>query len=205
MIQFIFMMIAVSCDAFVFMLLYSLGGYIKLFQDTKYNKKRIGGYMIAAGALLMFGSSVVFCLLGKVYPMFVGLETYFFHKNSIFTILIALGMLIFAVNQKPRYNKAVNLISSCTFGIYLLHDNSLIRRFIWSDLLRAPTLANSPFMIVHCFGSVLTIFLVGIIIELIRKNTIEKLFVFVYDKVIEKNKKITRKETRGSNDVTIQE
>ena len=165
----------------LFLMLYSLGGYLKLFPGDKYNRKKYGDYMVILSVALMLGSTVCVFLLKRIIPFFEGKETLFYHKNSLFVIFTALGMLIIALNQEPRRSNVINLISSCTFGIYLLHDNDLMRRPIWGSIFRNSAMAESPFLIFHCLSAVLTIFGVGVIIELIRKYTLEKIWICVFD------------------------
>ncbi len=196
-----------SGDTFViFLLLYSLGAYFKLFPENKWNNKKSGFCMISISAFLLFGSSVAFFYLKRLHPLFEGKEIYFYHKNSIFVILFALGMLIVSLNKQSNCNKIVNRISSCTFGIYLLHDNDLIRTFIWNDVFGTSRSIdpNSPYLICHCLGAVMTIFGVGIIIELLRKYTFEKMWLCIYELVSKITRKAIDKTTkRGNGHVTI--
>ncbi len=167
-------------DFTIFLLLYSLGGYIKLFPQANVNRKN-GIYMVVISAGLMFGSTVCGFLLKKwIHPLFKGLELYFYHKNSLLVILLALGIFIAVVNKEAKYNKTVNMISSCMFGVYLLHDNDLIRSFLWNDVLKTQEKLNSPFLIVHCACSVSVVFCVGIIVEVVRKHTLEKFWICAY-------------------------
>lgn len=127
----------------------------------------------------------MFFLLKRLHPIFAEKETYLYHKNALPVIAIALGMLIIALNQTTRNHKAINGIASCTFGIYLLHDNDLIRSFIWNEIFNVAEYANSPFLVLHCLGTVMAIFGVGIIVEWVRKHTLEKLWICIYKLVSE--------------------
>ena len=196
-----------SGDAFaIFLLLYALGAYFKLFPENKWNNKKTGFCMISISAFLLFGSSVAFFYLKRLHPLFEGKEIYFYHKNSMFVILFALGMLIVSLNKQSNCNKIVNRISSCTFGIYLLHDNDLIRTFIWNDVFGTSRSIdpNSPFLICHCLVAVMTIFGVGIIIELLRKYTFEKMWLWIYKSALKiMRKAIDKTAKRGNEYVTI--
>lgn len=96
--------------------------------------------------------------------------------------------------MKPHYNKFINTIGGCTFGVYLIHDHDFVRNFLWENLFSLENYANSSMLLVRILYSTIAVFIVCLIIEFVRKNIIEKyllkyLYKFVYsfaDFVIEK-------------------
>lgn len=178
----------------LFLVLYALGAYFKLYPQSRYNCRKCGIIMSMVSALLLMVSAVVFFWLKKFHPLFDGRETFFFHKNSVLVISLALGLLIMALNKSPQYNKPINLIASCTFGVYLLHDNDLIREYIWGNIFRVPQFADTPLLVIHCIGTVAIIFGAGVAIEITRKQTLEKLGVCFYEGI---KKRIREKRIRG--------
>lgn len=174
-----------SNDFTLFLMLYSVGAYFKLFPENHVNNKKYGTYMTVISAFLLIGSSAIFFILKQLHPIFNGKENFFYHKNSLLIVMFALGMLIVAVNSKPRYSKIINYISSCVFGIYLFHDNDLLSKILWSDVFHTSSMQNSKFLVLHCIITVFTVFVIGTVIELIRKNTIEKVWLHFF-KVLSK-------------------
>lgn len=65
-------------------------------------------------------------------------------------------------------SKIVNYISSCTFGIYLLHDNITIRNWLY-HFLRIDIGFFGYKKLLYVFAVVFGIFLIGLIVESIRK------------------------------------
>lgn len=57
-------------------------------------------------------------------------------------------------------------------GIYILHDNGLMAKVIWKVWLPNINFVNNPFM--HSFIKITVVLMVGIVIDLIRQSTIEK-------------------------------
>lgn len=177
-------------DFTLFLTLYTLGGYFKLYPQNILNSKKCGFLMTVISSFLLFGSSVIFFMLKKIHPVFDGRETFFYHKNSVLTIFFALGLLLVAINGKRRYNKVVNWTATCTFGVYLLHDNDLIRSMIWEKLFRISNFINSPFLIGHCMLTVIIVFILGIVIESVRKITLEKLEIICIEWFAKKTRKL---------------
>lgn len=62
------------------------------------------------------------------------------------------------------------------FGVYLIHDNNLIRHFLWIDLFKNSTFYKSQYLIYHASSAVLLVFIVCIIIDQLRYIFIEKPF-----------------------------
>ena len=95
--------------------------------------------------------------------------------------------------------RIINWISSATFGVYLLHDNEYMREFFWKTILKCNEYQDSPELIKYSIIVVFTIFVVCTIIELIRKNTIERLYMKLIDFIINKiNIKRKNKELKSA-------
>ena len=90
------------------------------------------------------------------------------------------------LNFKYFYSKILNNISSCVFGIYLIHDNPNVRNIIWNNVFFGSKFANSNFLIIYMIITVAIIFLVSLIVELIRKYTIERLNIKCVNMLIKK-------------------
>lgn len=88
-------------------------------------------------------------------------------------------------------NKIINYISSCTFGVYLLHEHPVFRSNIYKllkfDLYPFKGIKSVGYM----FALMFIIFITGILVESLRK-----LFIFIYhktnisSKIADNNKKL---------------
>ena len=84
--------------------------------------------------------------------------------------------------------KIINLISSTTLGVYLIHDNDFIRKFLWNSWLNVPKYALNDNFLLFSIISIITIYIVCTIIELLRvflKNS----FNLLYKKIRKTNVK----------------
>lgn len=71
--------------------------------------------------------------------------------------------------------KVVTLLSSLTFGVYLIHEQPEIRAFLWEKLLRPGNYVQSPFLILFLLGIALFVFLLCALLEYLR-NRVSELF-----------------------------
>ena len=145
-----------------FLLLYSIGAYIRLYPDFKYNtnKSSIITIILCEGFLLM--SVIVFGVLG------IDKEAYFFQRLSLPTLLLAVGIFVLFTHINIRYNSFINLVASSTFGIYLIHENTYVRAALWPFLQH---LRGGMSHIIYALICAVAVFIVCSIIELIRSRT----------------------------------
>ena len=94
----------------------------------------------------------------------------------MFALLIAVPIFCTFAYAKPFENTIVNMMATSTLGIYLIHDNPFVRNVIWTNVFHNAEFVNSPLLIPHMIGTVVAVFVVCGTIELIRKNTLERLY-----------------------------
>lgn len=158
-----------------FTFIYSVGGYIKL-HGINISKKKCYLFSIVL-ALLTYLSVIFFDIVGFKISFVAENATYFctIQRTPVFLIALLLFVAIKDINIKN--NKLINLISSTTFGIYLIHDNILIRNFVWDNLFNINSFNKSIFLIPYLILIVIIVFVVCSIIELIRMYVIEKRYI----------------------------
>ena len=154
-----------------FIFLYLIAAYIKLyFKDIslKVNSK-------AKKVLIISVSILLFSVLGLniLVPKYYSFYIFLFLRNSPIMIFIAVCIFILFVN-KTFYNPFINTIAKFTFGVYLIHDNPFMRNYIWSDIFKTSQYANSSFLILHMFLTIIIIFVVCILIDYIRHICLDK-------------------------------
>ena len=60
------------------------------------------------------------------------------------------------------------------FGVYLIHDDNLVRPFLWETLFKDASYANSNLLILYSIAVIILVFIVCTLIELFRIYVIEK-------------------------------
>lgn len=73
------------------------------------------------------------------------------------------------------------------FGVLLIHANSdVMRQWLWKDVLNNVESYYSEHFILHAFLSILLIFVICVVIDLIRQKTVETWAFRFVDKTIYK-------------------
>ena len=82
-------------------------------------------------------------------------------------------------------NVIINKIASCTFGVYLFHDNPFIRKKLWIEWIRNQIFYDSKWLILRMILSVIIVYSLGIIIELLRQKFLSKSWFNLYNKIFQ--------------------
>ncbi|MBQ7410432.1 MAG: acyltransferase family protein [Clostridia bacterium] len=158
-----------------FVLLYMLGAYIRLYDFERVSSKSIKifsviGYVafmiIACGITFMSQyNSSIFRILNKISSM-----------NSI--IVLIESVLIFGAfkNLEIKNNKVINVLGKSSIGVYLLHD-SIFRVDFWKKicLVERFYFASPLILVAHIAVCVGGIYLIGLLIDSVRRRFFEEL------------------------------
>lgn len=155
-----------------FIIIYLIAAYIRMY-NVKINQK------------ITLISSIVFYILIILFNI---LEFKFQLQTSIIVLLFSVSIFLHFINKKEKHNKILSLIGSTAFGVYLIHDNEFVRSYMWKEIFKCQEYYGTGLLLVHSIITILIIYIVGTMIELIRINTIEKLWI----KVIEQINKYTK-------------
>ena len=79
------------------------------------------------------------------------------------------------LNISVKQSRIINFISQATFGVLLIHANSdLMRQWLWKDFLNTKEYFNSNAYLIHAIISIVCVYVICTIIELIRKKLLEE-------------------------------
>lgn len=172
-----------------FIELYLIAGYIRLYfeHDCKKAKKHLMRGIFLSGLLIM--SVIIFDMIGLVEGYNALLPNsnsslYFAQENSPLIMGIAVEFFLYIVNKEPTYNKLINQVAKATFGVYLIHDNYLMRQFLWRRLFHNIDYfeKSSIELIIHALYAIVTVYVVCTVVELIRMNTVGKIWSKIVNK-----------------------
>ena len=115
-------------------------------------------------------------LLMKLFSMLRG--------RTFLLFLACVGIFYTFENIKPIYSKRINAIGSTMFGVYLIHENLLLRgesngqSLLWNRLFPVAQWFNEGGVrfLVQYLLSVITVFVICIAIKTVHKCTIERLY-----------------------------
>ncbi len=158
-----------------FIFLYMIGAYIKLhgFQKKALQNKWCWRGILVVLIGLWFAISAGTGIKGLTYQSaeLIGDVTKYF---PIFSVLISSALLVVALEIKPFHCKFINLISGSVLAVYLIHDNPLVREFIWWTISPNIDQIGSNHIFVHMTEKVLIVFITCVVIDQIRIWLIEK-------------------------------
>lgn len=157
-----------------FIYIYLIGGYLKKYPlKIKLKPKK---YILISLTLYLitFLSFVIVTVTKGRIELVATYEMYFFGIANLSTLIITLFLFLGFSNLKIKYNKIINIISTTTFGIYLIHDNDYVRNFIWQVLFKCNKFENTYILIPYSLIVIIVVFIICMIIELLRIYILEK-------------------------------
>ena len=166
-----------------FIALYCLGGYIQLHGLKIENMSSIRILLMSLTIVLVnFGGFVLIKigLINNVLDEFS--PTTFYDMYRIPILVISLLLFLYFKKIKVSHATLVNTIASTTFGIYLIHDYPLIRVLIWDIGFRNSQFTENAYLPLIAICETLIVFIVCSAIELIRRKTIEPIYMNIIEK-----------------------
>lgn len=172
-----------------FSTLFFIAAYIRLYVPTV-KRKWILPIIFFACAILMTISVIGFGWFASKTGHMQNRQGMAYDYNSILVTVESIVIFLFFREIKIKdgfFAKAVCAVSGLTFGIYLCHENMLLRD-LWKSFWNVPFHFSKGYFIVHLIVTVFVVFIAGAIVEFIRKTIfdliykipfIKKIFVFV--------------------------
>jgi len=155
-------------SVFHFMTLYLLARYINKYIP---NIKR-ALLILSVFTLVLFGSELIILHYNQLSKIIM----FFSYNNPL--IVISSVMLFFIFKNIKLQNRLVNLVSTAIFGVYLIHDHEFVRKLIIKIISQLKIHYSGIEFIFFVIIVILSIFIIGTIIELSRK--------YVFDILLDK-------------------
>lgn len=177
-----------------YMVLFFIASYFRFYPKPWSESKKVWGVLTAVTVLLAV-LSVVFGAF--MYEWTGKLLAFFFvtDSNTLLALLVGVCSFMFFKTIRIKPSRFINTVSSTCFGILLIHSGGdAMRKWLWKDVLNPIEMYHSPYVYLYAIGSVLAIFTVCCVIDLLRIRFIEKPFFVWWDKhwdsLLSKYKKI---------------
>lgn len=186
-----------------FILLYLISAYIKLYFELNKKSLSINKKVLLISVILLILSSIILNVIGKLANIksFLTNSTYFAEINSIFVLIISVTSFILFIGKKEYSNKYINEIAKYMLGVYLIHDNFLVRPYIWHNIFKNYEFVSSNFLILHAILSINILFILNILIDFLRMKLLEPIWMKFTDYILDKiNIKLAK---RKKNNICI--
>lgn len=161
-------------DLIFFIYLYLLMGYLKQNPKNWFEVHARKGFFITSIGVILFTSMMSF--LGTVLNLGIIKEYAFQFSTRYSPVMVLDAIFLFYIfkNINIKSSKLINAIANTTLGIYLFHENPYLGTVLWDGILNIDTVYYSPIFIVHLLVSTLSLFLIGVLIDILRIKLFEK-------------------------------
>lgn len=166
----------IPCKLIAVFLIYSIGAYIRKFVKIKpkqyYSIKYIilallftWIYTILAGILDIAKNSILYNVL---YNLIINFTEFYNIIVIAMTVIIFMKFKTMEIKAKTL-SKIILLITPSVFSIYIIHHNYNIRNAIWLES-GVMNYANSWLMVPYIILSIISVFIICLFIDLIRRG-----------------------------------
>ncbi len=156
-----------------FITLYIIGSYIRLYPNNLFDSIRVNKLLFLSSFIFILLSILLFDFLGLSIPPLAERATFFIAMNKFPLLLCSITLFLWFKNMTINSNKYINIIASSMFGVYLIHDNNVVRPLLWIDIFKNKSFFYSDYLIIHATISILLVFLCCIILDQIKKHLLE--------------------------------
>lgn len=165
-----------------FCVLYIVGAYFKIY-PPQIKKNLI--FLIYIFCIILTWIIFLFPPADSLGFFNFSVENY--NSPLVFIASVSIFLLFRNIKIKSeKFNKVICFLSACMFGIYLFQE-SYIKDFLYFDVIKVQNFYNSSIQPwINVLYIAMLIFLLGLIVEIIRKFV-----VIIFNKII--NKKINKK------------
>ena len=165
-----------------FCVLYLIASYIRLYPKKSFENAKRWGWITLVCAALAILSVTVCAFIAKQ----IGKPVYYHFMtdcNTLLAVMNATAVFLVFSNLRVPQSRIINMIARTTFGVVLIHAHGeAMRRFLWYDILDNIGHYSSPIANIHPILSVLGVFAVCAVIDLLRIILIEKPFFRLTDR-----------------------
>lgn len=161
---------------FWFIYLYMLAGYIRI-----HYKSEISNYKL----FVIYFSMIVLQLLIRCINLKINISVINLYVecslqyNSLFILIESLAIFLLFKNisiKNKVINKIIEKIAPFTLGVYLIHEQPILRSVLWSNIIKPVSYINSGFSIIFILIiDVILIFTACCIIESLRSALFKQL------------------------------
>lgn len=146
-----------------FIYVYIISVYLRKYDFKIKNRYLILTYLIA---------SVINFAVKVAQQAVFGNELWNLYRYSSITVLIAsVSLFMIFIQMKPRNHKIWLILGSTTFGVFLIHTQYIMRdKILWKEIIKPLDYCdgNTLVYLLHVLVSVLVIFIVCSLIDLLR-------------------------------------
>lgn len=132
-------------------------------------KKR---WLCLGGCLISYVMLMILTVYVDINDTMVVYQQSIAQKDDILIVACSLFLFLFFKNFKIGYNRIINTLGACSFGVYLIHENIMVKKFLWTDWIRNNQYFDKKFFGIYAIGVIISVYLVCVFIEWIRQQAV---------------------------------
>lgn len=175
--------------------IYSIGAKIQLYHRCDGRGKHYG--IMSICWIFVIWTLTIVCGQLKF------INTWYFVENT-YTIPIffaSVSVFLLFKNFNLKHSKVINYFAASTLAVYLIHDDGLVRNYVWKEIFRGYLISDTVSLIFNIVFTIIVVFCVCVIVDKIRILFIERYYIKIIDKY-HIDKKIACTINRISNKIT---
>lgn len=156
-----------------FITLYSIAAFIRMYGSSwrlSLSKFSLLTILLLVVGFLMIWLALQHRILGSIFFPFVVAH------SSLYLLLISSLIFVIFTRIHIRHSRIINFLAACTLGIYIFHEHALMRTFLWNTMLHCERAPFSAYPYFHCIASILLVFFLSIVADVIFRYTIGYLY-----------------------------
>ncbi len=165
-----------------FITLYLVAGYIRMYGLNPKFTVRHYALFFAASSLLRYASAIIIAIASTRLPSLSEFTLILYERNSPLTFLSAVSLFMMFEKMHTRSSRVINTIASASFGVYLIHDNPMIRDLLWTRIFNAAAYQYTPMIIPYSVFAAACIFICCTAIDLLRQYVLERPYMHIVDR-----------------------
>ena len=177
-------------NLFMLVIVYFVGAYIRLYgHQNLLNKK----WVAVVGMVVCLGIHIIVHALMAYKPtaQMDGTLWNFRLRNNLNMFMLAVFIFLLFKNLHIKHNRVINLISSATFGVYIIHKDKYLRHLYMGTIFQLPKYVASYWLVPWCVVTVAVVYTVATLVDLLRKCCLERpLFRWLQQKFPDQIQKI---------------
>lgn len=164
-----------GCDFAWFICLFLIAGYIRMYGIEFFDSKWKAAVVYAGFSILTFAIAFVASVACRATGKFEYYMDMTYCYNYITVLIASIGLFYIFIHSKvgsddngdSRLCGAINRIAGYTFGVYLLHENIVIRE-LWPKVLGIDGADGKWWQFFHMLLCILIVFAAGTLVDFFR-------------------------------------
>ncbi len=170
-------------DAGWLIIVYLIGAYIHKYPNKYFKCLKLNLMLTSLIVGILIVLVIIFEVCGLSIEDYNRYTAYFIELNKFPGLICSMTFFMLFTNIKMRYCKVVNIIATSMFGVYLLHDHPITRQLLWGNLFKNNAYFTSDFLWLHAIVTIMSILVIGVVIDKLRERLIERPLLLFYDRI----------------------